>query len=421
MRENGKYRVLHGCYWMLINVVFGYTVFYLSRYGYSAGEIGVLSAVFSAISAICQPVLGRVADKSRKFGWKTQIRLFSLIGCTGFLILSVISNQILVGLLFGILMLSANYIQPMLNAACFYYMKQGISIDFGIARGIGSMAYAVMSFSLGYLTVRFGTAAVLAAGVLMTLMLFVVVSKMPYDSCGEFEKKADEREFIPEESVRYRDAECSDLKENKEASASKKGFLKKYPAFSLMVFGCVLLLAVHHFMTTYLLNIMEFVGGDSGNMGTALAIGALTEIPILFLFSKIVKRIPAASLLVISGISYIGKTLVFFMAGNVWMVYAAHLLQPVSYGLYASATIYFANECMQEEDKVTGQSFMTMAMAAGSLVGNLLGGWLIDYSGVKMMLGFAVCLAVVAAGVVTAACVLYKKSLCAEKHLDTEV
>ena len=153
-------------------------------------------------------------------------------------------------------------------------------------------------------------------------------------------------------------------------------------------------------MTVYLLQILENVGGNTGHLGVALAIGAVTEVPILFLFSYIIKRCPASKLLIISGFSYIMKSMIMLFAGNIGMIYAAHLLQPFSYGLYASATVYFTNDCMREEDKVTGQSLMTMTMAIGSVAGNLIGGWLIDFGSVTQMMTVGTCLAAVALGVV---------------------
>lgn len=397
MKENGKYRILQSCYWMLINIIFGYVVFYLSHYGYSAGQIGILTALFSAITAVCQPILGRIADKSRRFGWKPQMMVFSLVGCAGFLLLSITKHRILVGLLFGIVILMINCIQPMLNAACFYYQKRGIHIDFGIARGLGSLSYAIMSTILGFLTVKYGTAAIVAAGVFMMLVQFIVVAKMPY---GNLENEVDD--FVEQKS---------ELKNSSTAKASKfqKDFWKKYPSFLWMILGCILLITAHNFIFTYFLNIIEFAGGDSSHMGTALAIGALTEFPILFLFTKIVKRIPCSKLLVISGISYIIKCTILFIGGNIWMVYLAQLLQAFCYGLYASATVYFADECMQEEDKMVGQSLMTMAMSVASVTGSLFGGWLIDWGGVKMMLGCAIMLTVVGTGVVVLAVYLYTR------------
>lgn len=402
MRENGKYRILQSCYWMLINIIFGYIVFYLSKYGYTAGQIGILTAFFSALTAVCQPILGCIADKRKSFGWKPQILVFSAVGCIGFLLLSITKHSILVGLLFGIIILMINCIQPMLNAACFYYQKQGIHIDFGNARGLGSLSYAVMSVILGFLTVRYGTAAILVAGIFMLTVQFAFTAKMPYGNLSnEIECNAKQKEALRRTSV----------SESKETSDSSKSFVKKYPAFLLMIVGCILLITAHNFNFTYLLNIIESVGGNSSHMGTALAIGALTEFPILFLFTKIVKRIPSSFLMVICGFSYVIKCLVLLGAGNIWMIYGSQLLQPFAYGLYASATIYFADECMKEEDKMVGQSLMTMAMAVGSVTGNLFGGWLIDLSGVKTMLGVAVILTGIATGIVILSVVLYRKSL----------
>lgn len=412
MGENRKYRILQGCYWMMINVIFGYIAFYLSEYGYSAGEIGMLSAAFAALSAVCQPLLGLIADKNSHFGWKPQILLFSMLCCAIFGILFAVKQPIMVGFLFGLVMLFINCIQPMLNAACFYYVKRGISVDFGIARGIGSMAYAFMSLILGYLTVKLGTSAVLYAGIPVLLIQFLVVLRMPYEDMN-FTNISQKSACLTDEdsvNVQHINEESESVTEKvKKNSVLRGGFLKKYPIFCLMVVGSVLLVSVHNFMTTYLLKIMESVGGNSSHMGIALAIGAVTEIPVLFLFSHIVKRISASSLLVISGVAYIAKSLMFFLAGNVGMIYGAHFLQPFSYALYASASVYFANECMQEEDKITGQSLMTMTMAFGSLVGNLVGGWFIDLSGVKAMLAFSSILSIFSVIVIAIAAGLHRR------------
>ena len=64
---------------------------------------------------------------------------------------------------------------------------------------------------------------------------------------------------------------------------------------------------------------------------------------------------------------------------------------------------------MQEDDKVTGQSLMTMTSAVGSVVGNLIGGWLIDFGGVTVMMTFCAILAVVAASVVVVSVMMHGK------------
>lgn len=411
MKENGKYRILQSCYWMMINVAFGYTTFYLGGYGYSAGEVGILTAVFAAISAVCQPVLGRVADRSKRLNWKVILMLLSAACCFDMILLAIFKAKLLVGLLFGLMALLMNCMMPMINAACFYYEKRGVHVDFGIARGMGSMFYAVVSMILGWLTVRIGTSAIPLAGIPILMVLFLTVCFMPLrENVSESNVRTREHDAQKKTQIRKSENEKS-VKKAGTSSGKEGSMLKKYPAFSVMILGSALLMSVHTLKTTYLFQILERIGGNTGHLGTALAIGAVAEVPILFLFSHIIKRYSAARLLVICSFFYIAKSTMLLFAGSIGMVYAAHLLQPVSYALYVSAIVYFTDESMQEDDKVTGQSLITMTSAVGSVVGNLVGGWLIDFGGVTVMMTFCAVLAVVAASVVTVSAVMHGRML----------
>lgn len=44
--------------------------------------------------------------------------------------------------------------QPILNAFAFYYLNKGVSVNYGAARGIGSLCYSGCSMLLGMLTVQ---------------------------------------------------------------------------------------------------------------------------------------------------------------------------------------------------------------------------------------------------------------------------
>ena len=64
--ENGKYRMLQACYWMLYCIGYGYVTYFLTQYNYTTGEIGILTAVFGVLAAVIQTRLGSIADKSRR-------------------------------------------------------------------------------------------------------------------------------------------------------------------------------------------------------------------------------------------------------------------------------------------------------------------------------------------------------------------
>ena len=66
MKLDGKYRMLHSCQGLLCSAAFGYNAFYLSEYGFHAGEIVVIVAVFGVLTAVCLPVFGRIASAYRR-------------------------------------------------------------------------------------------------------------------------------------------------------------------------------------------------------------------------------------------------------------------------------------------------------------------------------------------------------------------
>ena len=388
---NAKYRMLHGCMGLFCSVAFGYNAFYLGEFGFDAGETGMIMALFNVLTALCLPVFGRIADRSKRFHWKNLLLIFISISLVIWGSLLFCEQKLLVGILFqtGGLLISCMY--PMVNVACFYYEKRGIPVNFGIARGMNSLVYAIGAFLLGQLTVRIGASVVVVLGVIVCLAEFWPVIRMPYL-----------KQEVPEGTAGRKTT----------AGKGKKGsipFWKKYPAFLVMVAGSMLIMTVFSLTTSFLIQIIENVNGDSSNLGIALAICAVMEVPVMMLFSQIVKRISETKLLIISGIMYLVKCVVLFCAGSVSLIYAAQLLQPLSYGLYASASVFFSDKCMEEEDAATGQSLLSMSGCFGSVIGSLAGGWLIELSGVKVMLLVGMAVSFLATVVISVSVKMYRR------------
>lgn len=366
MRENGKYRIMHASYWILCGVCFCYLAFYLSGYGYSASEIGVISALIGVVSAVFQPALGRLADRSTKYGWKPQLTVLISVCCVTLAVLLFCNHKIMTGVLFIILLVCVNCICPLLNSISSYYEQKGVHVDYGVARSCGSASYAIVTLIIGNLTTAFGVKTIPVTMVLVPVVMLFVLRSMPYDA-GEVISRNTEK------------------KETK-AGHKKGNFIQKYPAFCVILAASILTFSVHNVTTIFLLQMIEFVGGNSGHMGTALFIGAAAEMPAIFLFSRIIKKIPPTSMMIIAGVSYAVKMFLFLAAGNIGMIYLIHILQFSSYGFYAPSTVRFAENCMQEEDRVTGQAMMTMTTTVSSVIGSLIGGWLIDQYGMTITL-----------------------------------
>ena len=83
---------------------------------------------------------------------------------------------------------------------------------------------------------------------------------------------------------------------------------------------------------------------------------------------------------------YVIRGILYLFAGSVVMIYLIQLLQSVTFGLMVAAKATYADECMEPEDKTTGQSLMSFTDAFGAVVGTGIGGLLMNLGGVRLLL-----------------------------------
>jgi len=178
----------------------------------------------------------------------------------------------------------------------------------------------------------------------------------------------------------------------------QKGFLLRYPAFTFMLLACLLMLTAHNILNTFLLQIIQSLGGNSSQLGVALAIQAVVEVPVLFGFSKLLKRFRPSSLMLTAAIGFALKALLYAMSSSVLMVYFIQLAQMISFALFVSASVFYTSEIMTKADQNTGQAYMTSMIAAGTVLGSLSGGWMLELSGMTTMLAVNVIIALVGVG-----------------------
>ncbi len=365
MNRTFLYSALHAFFWMMMCVVCNYATYFLVNYGYSTSQVGTVLAIGAAGSVFLQLGLGKLADRSKTLHWKRLLVLDVIAAFIIFVLLAFVKEPLSAGILFALSYLAVHGLNPLINHAAFYLNEKGYSVNFGFARGMGSLFFSLISLALGRLTVRFGLVSVPLTGAILAVFFLISVLCLPY-------KGAQSRI------------------ERKESGASDKSFFAKYPAFIVMAAGIILSLTAHNAVNTFMLQIMERVGGNSGTMGTAFFIAAMSELPVLFGFKYIRKRFKNADFLCFSSIFFIVKMTAIFFAGSVTAVYLAEMIQMFSFPVYASASVYYADERMSAEDKATGQGWMASAAAAGGVIGNLLGGIANDHFGVQGLLIMAI-------------------------------
>lgn len=366
-----QYAVVQGGYWASFCATYGFaTVFLLSR-GLSTSQIGVAIALANIFAVFLQPYFATIADEGKKISLHTLTILLDLGALITFLLLLFTTNFFLATFaLFVLTNALSQTFQPLINAVGFYYINRGVTINFGLPRSIGSLSYAIVSTIIGYLVERYGSNVILLAGVIILAIIAAMLHFMPrIEEVNEVAKNAD--------------AVAKDSTTGKESIFS---FFLRYKMFSVALLGSSCIFIFHFATNNYMLQIVENIGGNASTMGTALSIAAACEIPAMMFSSQIMKKIRYNYLLIISGIFFCAKAVIYLLATNIPMLYFSQVLQMISYAFYIPASVYYVNETMSEKDKVKGQAIMTGTTTLGGVIGSLLGGVTIDHFGLTTML-----------------------------------
>ncbi|MDO5539454.1 MAG: MFS transporter [Eubacteriales bacterium] len=359
-----QYSALQGLYWMLFCAIYSFATVFLLEQGFSGTRIGIIVALGNVLGVVLQPVAGALADNSERITVGRLITILSAVMLVVLAILKIVSGALpVVAVLFILADALLQILQPLVNSVSVYYMNRGVDLNFGIARGIGSVMYAVVSSVLGKLVAGYGVSLILYSGIIILTGMMIIISMMP---------------------MREKDSDAK-----KEACQEEKNileFLANYKYFSVVLVGLTLLLLSHNLLNNYMIHIVTPLGGDEAAMGTAFSIAAMLELPTMFLFSGLVKRIHSERLLMFSGLFFFLKAGAYFLCTNMTQIYMTQIFQMGAFALYIPASVYYVNEVMEEQDKFKGQALMVGTSTLGGVFGGLLGGVLVDHTGVRQLL-----------------------------------
>lgn len=328
------------------------TAFLLSR-GLSSSLVGALLAVAGLLSCLSQPLIASMADRAKRYV-VNEIALLLAALCAVLFLLQLLPG--LPALAAGLLYMAGNWssdsIVPLMNTINVAYSQPDYQINFGISRGIGSIASATSALVTGHILASFGTNYML--GFILLFRILCAISLMGYPR-------------LQKPATQQRHSSCSVFQ-----------FFRRYKWFCLSLLG-IALLGMYLAMTeNYLIAILGRLGGDSGHVGTALFISAAAASLVIFFFGKLHARFSDAQLLKIAAVTFLVRAVLFMLARSISAIYLIQLLHASSYALLAPTQVYFAEARVLPADLVKGQSFMTVAYTLGCSGGTLIGGLLLN-------------------------------------------
>lgn len=365
-----RYTLMQGSYWACYCIIITFASVYLLHHGFRNTQIGILISVASILSAVLQPFVSRIADNLQKMELR-QFAALLLLQAIFSLLLRIFSGTVPQIILYGCLLIMIQLILPLCSALGMDCLNRGVPLNFGVARGAGSVGFAVFSSLCGILVLRFGEDCLPLAMLVMNIIL--MLSVLTFRFYGQ--KDADE----PGASS----AVAAD------ADQKRPAFLRRYRGMVLILFGVICLFVSHNVLNTYAFQIVQPLGGTSEQMGNMLFIQNIVELPVMFGFAFLLKKADSRFWVRICGVGFFLHALGEMVAPNIPVIYAVQVFEMPGYALYTLASIYWINEIVAPEDRVQGQAYFAMAMTLGVVLASFVGGLLLDHAGVTALLGFA--------------------------------
>ena len=379
-RFNLQYGIVQSAYWMAYGCLVSFAAVLLQAKGFAIGSVGVILALSHVISILLQPRVAAVIDRNSKI----QLRMV-IAGLAGAAVLCCLlllfceGNVVLSGIAFVAAAMLHITNQALVNALGMETVEKGVPVNYGVSRSTGSVTFAVMFFFMGSLVEQKGVDVLIYTFAALGVLLIV--------SC-----------------LLYRVPVLKDYRAQtlSKSTGNPLEFFQKYPAFGLALLGAVCMHASHALINNYMIAIAEKCGGSSAVTGISIAIAALTELPVLVIYSRLMQKWRVDQLLAASAVGYGVRAVLVLIATTVPMLYFGQCFHIFGYALFAPSMVHFARASVKGEDLVQGQAYSGMSISIAGILGSLGGGFLIDGMGVNGMLAVAVVLPVIGLGILAA-------------------
>lgn len=382
---NIKYMASQIFYFGAFAAMMGYASVYLLHKGFSNSTIGIILSLCSILAVFMQPALASFADNHKNIEIRKIINTIVAIAIILSVALLVIpTNQTLIFILIVAIFSLETTIMPLINTLAFIFEKYGIQINFGIARGLGSVAYALTSMALGYIVEWFSPDLLPICYVVFNALLFIVVHLF----------------VLPKNAQIVNADEDSETEAEVQENVSLLKFAGKYKKFIVFLLGFVLVYFAHTIINNFFIQIVTNVGGNSSDMGNAVFLAAMLELPTMAYFTKLSQKVNCGTLIKASIVLFLAKHAITYLATNMVMIYIAQVLQMGAYALFIPASVYYVNCKVDNKDIVKGQSFVTTSMTMSGVFANIIGGILLDAVGVSEVLLIGVILSLIGAVIV---------------------
>ena len=341
-----------GYFWFYaaIGAITPFTALYFRDLGFSGLEVGILAALPALAFAVAGPVWGAVADA---LGIHRGVMRGAVAVSAGLvLLLAGVRSFWAILAVVGIMACIQAPVASLLDGYA-VTIGERIGASYGGLRVWGSVGYTAAVLITGRLMGDRVSRLFLVANAVCLAGTLIAVWTLPR---------------LGERSTRPLFAGVRDLIRNR--------------GFVTLLVAAYLIACTSAMMYGFLGIHLQELGGSASLVGAAVALGAISEFPVVAGGGWLLARLGAPRLIAVAIVVYAGRFLAYSLIPTATWVLPIQLFHGLSYGAFLVASVTLAHRLAGRELAATAQTLLTaVSFGLGSITGALVGGALLDRVG----------------------------------------
>lgn len=356
-------------FWVGLCALTGFTAILLGSKGLNDVQVGYTSSLLSVLTIAFQLIISNFSDQHPSIALRNIIAVLYLLAIASGAVL--LTGGIPIALLMIMFALGGAFkgtIVGLFNALVMQYVNTGIPVRIGWPRGVASIVYALCAYTLGRLIEIYSPGILVPIFLAATLISILLILLMP-------------------DVTKLTERIAPAFQQDREASRiSYRQMLSGNTPLLLFLLAGVVLYSGQTTAFLFLVRVVESRGGGAVELGISMFLQAGMEMPIMFMSPWILKRFKPGNTLVFSYFAYAFKTFLLMISQSMPVVYLAMSFNIFSFGLYCITSVYFVNDLVRAGERVRAQGLVALCGAAGSIIGSVFAGYVLDTHGIQALL-----------------------------------